>query len=983
MSNTLESLLQRMSEGSVTQGWGAVAVFARDKINMLLREEFINNFGRQRWLPLLTGRHRVISASGAVAELADIQLGTPQLSFETASLSDSRAVVRMDIVAGRYLSRQKGANVPAALLSSSNITHAQGFWLEMDIDLGMAIGEIDRRGRVVLDLSRAVGVRCNLAGDDQATNELLAELFQRQLARLTPDRSGFQVGTLNLKRYGPLAPVGFRLLTQAAPGARIKEALNYGDGAVVVFLRLRANIGDGRFPPTADFPYLIPSDTRSPGPFSATFVLAMSMRQYLLTHPLEALEDLQFPNGYHFGEKVRQPPADLAVFGSIEPTVNTVYIEPSAAVLRPGQSKQFTVRLGDGTRPATQNWRAVSLDSHTEQGHGTISGGRYTAPAPDQVGHDTLTVVISADYEAQGETRSVSTQVRVVYDSMSITPRLTSRVPQSVSAPIRLAASSLEGEAVTWSLLGPEQGELAVTVDGQALFSPAAHLGRTSIEAQEVEASGNERRQASLLLVSGQQLLGVQAAQTRSIRRSAGIQLQADASLLPGLPRRWRLLSGGGSVSASGLFSAPADGITASSVVLCEIVDHDIVLASGYCVMDMSELLEEEHWKELAQFTLRVKGGLDDERRGSLYANGYQQLELEVLVETMPVGDQHIPLNVRELASITIVENRDHQCVGPIDPQHQGMPETDGEDWRTWVQRNRFELAGPSQARGGQSRDVNPSVRIVPRYLHSRLGDNTAVTFYALFWRSDNDSYPRSTEYGELHGTVTVTSQAIPAFSPEYYKFERKRVDGGGDPSAPDDDDFDYHLRTVDYWTLRYSPPSLNSVRFETLEFVTEGALDEINRSMVAWESEALWEQMFSWTGYIFDDPQSTTDDSADVQFDDDLEKLVKGSEESNDERNFPIKIDRNFFQPGTLVITLHRSDRVAYVPANSSEQSGPLSPVRDKLSKPLMVVLRDRQGNVHKRRISFDAPANLGHRNRLNHVEFDRYVDSLGVPRS
>ncbi|WNW10756.1 hypothetical protein RRX38_06165 [Pseudomonas sp. DTU_2021_1001937_2_SI_NGA_ILE_001] len=986
MSNSLESLLQRMGEGSVTQGWGAITVFSRRRINRLLEQQYIENFRHLGLMPMVNGRGTIVAAPSVEAQLSDMQLGPPQVSFDNASLSNSRARVRMNIVSGRYTAMRRDYSGPPGLVTSLSITEDQGFWIEMVVDLSVVLGEVDRQGMVTLDLSKAMDFSCNLAGNDSATNAGLAAIFRQKFHDLPVQRSVFQLGRLGLKAYGVLAPAGFRILTQAAPGARIRSALNYGDGAVVVFIRLRANDTDGAFPPDETFPYLIPDDQESDGSdrYSATVVLAESMRDYLADHPLDLLGNLLFPGANVFEERDRHTPADLALFGNISPRQTLYTLEPRFATIKAGANQRFTLLNGRGEAVTASAWQAVSLESHASAGHGSIYGGLYEAVARDAIGYELLHVVVTAEYEQDGVNYSASALLLVVFDSMQVSPRVGLSALADEPPAILLAAGALDAGPLDWSLQGATQGDLAVIDGRHALFSPAQRPQRKCLTAQQVWAQGEEGRPAALLLASGQQLLGVDPPLAVGIRHSTAVQLIADTQILPDVPRRWSLIAGSGTVSAAGLYSAPVDAVTGSSVVCCEIVSNGIVLASGYSVLELNELEQEESWKSLNQFSVRVLGGADDGMRGNLYANGYQQLEIEILVETALVDGRPIPLSALELNSIQLVENRTDQEVDSINPLLGGMPESDELSWRTHYQRNRFDMATLGQALSDGGRAPNPAVRTVSRYLHSRLGGNASVSFYAQLQRSSDQSFWRSNENDELHGAVTITSQSTPAFHPDYYKFERKRVDGGSaGPGAPEEDDFDYHLRTVDYWTLSYSPPSMSTVRFETLEFGAENPEDEINRSMVAWESEALWEEMFSWTGYIFDDPQSAADDSAHVQFDDDLEKLVKGSEESNDERNFPIDVDRSFFQPGSLVITLHRSDRVAYVPASSSEQSVPLSPVRDKLSRPLMVVLRDRQGNVHKRRISFDAPANLGHRNRLNHVEFDRYVDSLGVPRS
>ncbi len=51
MSNSLEELLELMKKGSVTLGWGAVAVYSRDRLNRLLEQQYLTRFKENRYLP--------------------------------------------------------------------------------------------------------------------------------------------------------------------------------------------------------------------------------------------------------------------------------------------------------------------------------------------------------------------------------------------------------------------------------------------------------------------------------------------------------------------------------------------------------------------------------------------------------------------------------------------------------------------------------------------------------------------------------------------------------------------------------------------------------------------------------------------------------------------------------------------------------------------------------------------------------------------
>lgn len=321
MSNSLESLLERMRQGSVTEGWGAVSVFSRAKLNRLLEQQYIERFQRLAFLPPFMGDIGPDGQQTDTVSLANVELGPPLLSFNTATQTNSRALLSMNMVAGSFITRHKGAGVATTLSSTFSVTEQMGFRLEMDIDLSMVFGEVDWQGKVTLNLADGVNFRCNLAGNDDAVNERLANFFKQEFESLPPHRSVFQLGMLELRGYNPLSPKFFRLITQAAPGAKVRGAKNFADGAVVVFIQLLANDNEGTYPPSRSFPFLIPDDRNADNSdkYSASLILSRDMLPYSENDRLDVLNNLLFPGANAFVEIERHKPHDLAVFAPSVP----------------------------------------------------------------------------------------------------------------------------------------------------------------------------------------------------------------------------------------------------------------------------------------------------------------------------------------------------------------------------------------------------------------------------------------------------------------------------------------------------------------------------------------------------------------------------------------------------------------------------------------------------------------------------------------
>lgn len=957
--NSLESLLARMRQGSVTQGWGAVSVFSRSRLNRLLEQQYIERFNGYSFLPPISGRVSLVPGGYEYVELHDIALGQPLLSFTSASLTNSTAVLTMNIIAGRYTASRQTPGAPADRLTAFNITQAQGLKLELEIDLSLVVGEIDKRGKVKLDLAQGVNFNCNVAGDNEVANKQFADFFKQQLDALPEHRSVFQLGILDLKGYTNLTPTSFRILTQAAPGAKVRGALNYGDGGVVAFIRLQGNTANGNFPPDASFPYLIPDDQEADGSdrYSASLVLAQNMIEYIEDGELDVLNSLLFPGENVFEERERHTPRDLAVFGNINPKQTRMTLEPAFKTLKAGDTESFVLKDWKGQPVQASSWSAVSLQSHTREGHGTIVNGSYTAASKGLLGHDSVHVVVTAEYISGGVTYSASALLLVVYDELEVAPRVATFAARTQAQPIELTASPTDDAPVTWSLLAPVYGGL--TQSGrQALFTPDTRARVKGLVVQRIEVAGAQKRESSLVLVNSQQQLRIDPPYVPALKKSTGVQLNDDATLLPGVPRRWKVISGGGTVDATGRYTAPALGTTASSVVQCEIVRNGVVLSSGYCVIDLSEREEEPTWKSLAQFTIKVPGGLNDGRLGTLYSNGYQQLRTQILVETVPVDGKSYPLSVIEKASMRLVDDASKAEMEFVDDALEGIEQGDMDVWRARLIPNRFDLAIPRMATQDRV-NADPAISLQDFYIHTRERPGVAVAFHATFQADGDKHWWKSVDITDANNKIELTPLAMPVLDPSAYTWTRVRVDGGAaGPGDPEEDDFDFHLITIDYWILRYvGLPGVPGTTFETLEFLSsDGTAAAPSTSTIRWESEQLAENMFSWTGYIFQDSNAPSVDEY-VKFDIADKDIIQGG------ASLSVKVDKSVFEKGLLVITLHRTNWVRYVRTGNKS--------RDKLSRDLAVKLIDRNGNAHFRRISYLPPSVPGDRNKLVHTLF------------
>ena len=168
MAYSKRQMLERLGKGSATLGWGAVAAYSRSRLNRLLMQQYQQRLDTLSFLPPFNDELAFTGARAAVIELEGLEFGAPRLSFINASLSNSRARLIMNLIAGRCTTVQLS---DGALINTFNVTEAMGYTLEIDLDLMLVTGEVDRHGRVSLDLAHGSSLRCSLLQDQPLLNQ--------------------------------------------------------------------------------------------------------------------------------------------------------------------------------------------------------------------------------------------------------------------------------------------------------------------------------------------------------------------------------------------------------------------------------------------------------------------------------------------------------------------------------------------------------------------------------------------------------------------------------------------------------------------------------------------------------------------------------------------------------------------------------------------------------------------------------------------
>lgn len=260
MTYSLAELTNRMQGKSITLGWDAVVFMNRAKVNSLLEQQYVTRFNRDSFLKRIFGAPAMTPDGDEVLELSGLILSHPRLSFEKASLRDSRATATMDIVSGTVSYVRKGSNqVPGAILYSYVVSAHQGFTLTMDIDLAASKGTVNEQGKVIIDIGNGYNCRCNLVNEDKAQEDL-GNFFKALFLEQKPEDRVYELGMLDLRDVDLLAPRSFLIRTMATDEGKIRTSDDYGEGAVVLLVRTKGNPNEGDDPSEGALDYLIPND---------------------------------------------------------------------------------------------------------------------------------------------------------------------------------------------------------------------------------------------------------------------------------------------------------------------------------------------------------------------------------------------------------------------------------------------------------------------------------------------------------------------------------------------------------------------------------------------------------------------------------------------------------------------------------------------------------------------------------------------------
>ncbi|MFJ7009310.1 hypothetical protein [Pseudomonas putida] len=292
-AQSLEEFLAEMDKGAKTLKWDALLVFDRGATNALLTQEYIDRIDIEDvWFPALPDGN-VDVGNGIEHVLLGLILDKPRLSFENASIQDSKGKLQMRLVGGKhieviekYLDGQPVRSVAALTVYNA----ATRGILDMNIQLEAVQGSVDSNGKVLLDLNNAFDHRFNGGGTE--FEKVRLGLYFQDVFDAWSERNEkitqFPLSEMVVAEGSPINPGVFGLRTHAAPGATVLGSEGYGDGAVVMFVAMRGS-NPGTYPhDDAAMLYMLPEAAE---PYTSNLLLSQKfLAQQILKSGFEQVE---------------------------------------------------------------------------------------------------------------------------------------------------------------------------------------------------------------------------------------------------------------------------------------------------------------------------------------------------------------------------------------------------------------------------------------------------------------------------------------------------------------------------------------------------------------------------------------------------------------------------------------------------------------------------------------------------------------------
>ena len=989
MNLTKEQIVQRLAAGTVMRGWSAIAALARSHINLLLRDQFLQAYTSHSFIEPMSNTFDLDEGGELRGEFRNLVFGPPQLSFEDATLLSADTTVRMAILAGDYVQH---AHLPGSLpilLRAHSLDESMGYGVNAQVELKLQQSASGQYTQLMLSLSdaRSDTLECDLGTTAYASKQIGKAVFSHWLKQ-PGYRQAYILAQFDREDYASMSPRQVKVLTQMAPwGARTNKAfrdkaISEGDGAVVLLMQTNSHLLPGTLPPVGhDFPYLLPG-TAATGAESSCTLLLDSVNEWKPFEPLaQVFRPVHLANAHRYtysaGDKF--VPADVVGFGEISPTERTCRIEPGTASTVANGVVPFKLQ-GAATAKA---WTTTNLMKPAASG-AISTAGVYTAGDADGFIADSQVSLVTGHY-ADGSSGAEQQRAALVIEHVGpvqVSPRLMTTGANEV--PILLSASSVDGGPLRWEKVdtpqrlraaqGPQRlkgnkpdladayqtdlGKLEDLGNGQARFTPAKIApGKPEILFQVIRATDTRSGKfadATVVIVNWPQQLQVEPFYVSNYKPNNPLKFSVEKNP-PGMTWHW---FGEGKIEQDGLYTPPEAAKLPVTVVMA---DYDDML-SGYAIIEHRPRVQgnsaEEYWDDLQVFSIELLSS------GNCYANGMQQIEVKITIETKMNGGGVAPkISEKELNSLELFNADTGKKIDLLPASEEGLEPigTPGvpANWAFSLNRNRVGTR-PSAAR--QEVPLGEESKVTQHFF--LMTTSVGVLDVAARFTGDDNVVYSSLNYNQGTSKVRVVGEAVPARSSEHYEFKRTPVKGWKDP-----ENYDNTYDTTDYWTLG----GAKNDKFDTLVFLRLKFEDDTCISMIRWESNQKEETFSSVTGYSFEpgggtvvtvseETENPEDPQENIVYDGLLRSLVRAQVGKRDLLDTELMDPKP--GPGKVCFVLQR---VSSLPVFYDKDKPKNEKWREPLEKALSFRVMDQFGNWHPLSVSFHLPdGTTGSRDKL-----------------
>nr|WP_314478888.1 hypothetical protein [uncultured Pseudomonas sp.] len=954
-TNTKEALLEKLAEGDSVRRYGAVLALGRDAVNDALQVNFVEQFDQRGGLPAITGEYFIdpVTRTERVT-FENLTLGAPQLYFKNSTGTSGHVRVGMELFTGNCVSSTIMPGNVEQLRRSHVLEAGSGYRFEVTGRLKVQPHAYLPKLAIVLDLAEATDPSCTLGGNSTAAAKMGEFIFE-QLKYEWVLNSPLSLLEFNIFGNSALSTQHIQAVAQRAPEGAGGGSCPEDDGALLVLMQLVAGPEIGL--PGSPFPYLLPrqNDTTN---YASALLISRECAPLAKGRTGVVLEQLVLPDASAVVlETQEHNPHDMIVFGDVRGTAYSRYPQPRIGKVAAGKSARFTV-----ANQSVQDWTARDVRNPLESGK--IEAGTYTAPAATTFPFRQRLVNVKAHFANAQEGASKSALALVSSDDVVISPRVV--IWTKGDGPVRLTASQagwLEWEPDGDSFGAIVRDPLGDSETPHALFTPTEPSNSPPVRLQRIKVTnwGGQSGYATVIIVSMRAPLQVTPFHVPNMEASGAQQFML-TEFAPQQPldepwgggpavqsTSWELYGEGELVE--GAYTAPASSAGQVSVV-AGVFNGQAGIAVIEHSVNASMMSASRHWLSLTTFKIV----LNDTSRKKAWANGRQQIGIDIHIETSPFSDAdgndiYEPVSDAELATLQLTHRdgtpiewlaadteaippgRSHWAASKFRNRFDYLPVADGGTSATEAQHEHAQQTRKEQSKASGVQGKEEALRIVTVYLQTTEAEVRWIR--AKFQSSRNVWHYTYVQHPNGDGEVELGGLPVRKLDiADLEPFTGKRVAQDGGFDIVDDrgnlvDGHNYWHATTHYWALRArGQRSFVDVRFDHV-------------SMLKYESELLDETFASYVGVAYV-PQVTPGRPADrrVEYQAELELLSLKRAGTPLNHEFA---NGEHFSAGTLLIVLERVSDMKFW------YSWPDTHFPEVLRQPLYFTLIDNYGTENE----------------------------------